>query len=180
MDSHEHVRQGLGLSGLLLRDGDFVACVYRGLADEFASARSTTIAAKVIKSARKKFSKLTFKVLDREISAWDYFCYAQHTGAVSGADKFISDFIRLALTKRLEDMPAAELHLLALSDIPLDAIDPTTEVSPDTVFCRVRQEVLRLAGEHGSTLVIEGLPARAGLPLAPSSLAPQPLAVNAL
>lgn len=175
MDSHGLCARGWGVSGLLLRDGDFVACVYRGLADEFASARAVVIAAKVIKSTRKKFSKLTFRVLDREISAWDYFCYAQHAGAVSGADKFISDYIRLALIKRLEDLPPAEMHLLALSDIPFETIDESTEVSPETVFSRVRREVLRLAGEYGSTLVIEGLPVHAGLPLAPSPLAPPPL-----
>lgn len=172
-------RQGHGVSGLLLRDGDFVACVYRGLADEFTRARAIIIAAKVIKATRKKFSKLTFKVLDREISAWDYFCYAQYSGGASSADKFISDFIRLALIKRLEDLPQAELHLLALSDVPLDAIDESTEVGLETVFSRVRREVLRLAGEHGSTLVVDGLPADASLPLAASPLAPQPTLASA-
>lgn len=158
------------MTDLLLRNGDFVACVYRGLADEYAMARATVVAAKVIKAARKKFSKLTLNVFDREISAWDYFCYSQHTGAVAGADKFISDFIRLTLMARLEGMPRAEINLLALADVPIDAIDEETQIEPQGVFRRVQGEVLRLAGEHGRTLILEGLPA-----CTKSILAPLPL-----
>lgn len=140
------------MSGLLLRNGDFVACVYRGLADEFAGKRAAGVAAKVVKSARKKFSRMTLKALDREISAWDYFCYAQFTGARSSADKFISDFLRLALVKRLEDMQDAEFHLLALADIPLEDIDESTTIAPDTVFRRIHAEVLRLVAAHGRVI----------------------------
>ena len=81
-------RPGTGVSELRLKDGDFVACVYRGLADEYAMARATVIAAKVVKAARKKFSKLTLNVFDREISAWDYFCYSQHAGAWGGPGQY--------------------------------------------------------------------------------------------
>jgi len=163
-------RLGNGVTELLLRNGDFVACVYRGLADEYAMARATVVAAKVIKAARKKFSKLTLKVFDREISAWDYFCYSQHVGAVAGADKFISDFIRLDLIERLEGMPRAEINLLALADVPIEAIDEDTQIEPQGVFRRVQSEVLRLAGEHGRTLVLEGL---SGCPK--TALEPMPL-----
>jgi hypothetical protein len=165
-------RLGNGVTELLLRNGEFVACVYRGLADEYAMARATVVAAKVIKAARKKFSKLTLKVFDREISAWDYFCYSQHVGGVAGADKFISDFIRIDLVERLEGMPKAEINLLALADVPIDAIDEDTRIEPQGVFRRVQGEVLRLAGEHGRTLVIEGLPGCPKSALAPMSLAP--------
>lgn len=164
-------RLGNGVTEMLLRNGDFVACVYRGLADEYAMARATVIAAKVIKAARKKFSKLTLKVFDREISAWDYFCYSQYTGAVAGADKFISDFIRLTLMERLEGMPKAEINLLALADVPVEAIDEDTQIEPQGVFRRVQGEVLRLAAEHGCTLVLNGLPACAKTALAPVPLA---------
>jgi hypothetical protein len=164
-------RVGNGVSEMLLKNGDFVACVYRGLADEYAMARATVIAAKVIKAARKKFSKLTLKVFDREISAWDYFCYSRHTGAVAGSDKFISDFIRLTLMERLETMPRAEINLLALADVPIEAIDEDTRIEPQGVFHRVQGEVLRLAGEHGRTLVLEGLPACTKTGLAPIPLA---------
>lgn len=156
MDSHCISPSGTGVTGLLLKNGDFVACVYRGLADDFATARAAAIAAKVIKATRKKFSKLVMKVSDREISAWDYFCYSQHAGARANADKFISDYIRLALIKRIEDLPAAELHLLALADIPFDTIDEETRIEPEMVFRRVQIEVLRRASEHGSTLAIQG------------------------
>lgn len=167
-------RLGNGVTELLLRNGDFVACVYRGLADEYAMARATVVAAKVIKAACKKFSKLTLKVFDREISAWDYFCYSQHVGAVAGADKFISDFIRIDLVERLEGMPKAEINLLALADVPIDAIDEDTQIEPQGVFRRVQGEVLRLAGEHGRTLVLQGLPgcpksARDRMSLAPTT-----------
>lgn len=157
------------VSGLLLKNGDFVACVYRGLVDDFAIVRANAIAGKVVKKARKKFAKLTFRAFDRDISAWDYFCVSQHAGAVSGADKFISDFIRLAIVKRLEDMSAAELHLLALSDIPFDAIDETTEVTPERVFRRVQREVLRLAGSHGGKIAVEGMRMAPPTALAPAS-----------
>lgn len=172
-------RLGNGVTELLLRNGDFVACVYRGLADEYAMARATVIAAKVIKAARKKFSKLTLNVFDREISAWDYFCYSQHVGAVAGADKFISDFIRMTLIERLEVMPKAEINLLALADVPIEAIDEETQIEPQGVFRRVQGEVLRLAGEHGRTLVLEGLPGCAKSALAPVSLDTTPLALPA-
>lgn len=166
-------RLGTGVTEMLLRNGDFVACVYRGLADEYAMARATVIAAKVIKAARKKFSRLNLKVFDREISAWDYFCYSQYTGSVAGADKFISDFIRLTLTTRLEGMPRAEINLLALCDVPFEAIGEETQLEVDGVFSRVLGEVLRLAGDHGRTMVLEGLP-----PCAPTALAPMPLSSN--
>lgn len=163
-------RLGNGVTELLLTNGDFIACVYRGLADEYATARATVIAAKVIKAARKKFSKLTLNVFDREVSAWDYFCYSRHTGAVAGADKFISDFIRLTLVERLEGMPKAEINLLALADVPIEAIDEDTQIEPQGVFRRVLGEVLRLAEEHGRTLVLQGLPGGAK-----SALEPRPL-----
>jgi hypothetical protein len=144
-------RLGDEVSGLL-RNGDFVACVYRGLADDFAGRRIEALAAKIIKSGRKKFSRMTLKALDREISAWDYFCYARFTGLQSSTDKFITDFLRLALVKRLEDMPDAELQLLALTDIPIDAIDETTTIAPEAVFQRIHAAVIRLACEHGRTV----------------------------
>lgn len=174
-------RLGNGVTELLLKNGDFVACVYRGLADEYAMARATVIAAKIIKAARKKFAKLTLNVFDREVSAWDYFCYSQHTGAVAGADKFISDFIRLTLSERLDGMPRAEINLLALADVPFDTIGENTQIEPNTVFSRVHGEVLRLAGEHGRKLVLQGLPGCRASALAPMPLVaalPAPSASN--
>ena len=140
------------MSGLLSVNGEFVACVYRGLADEFAERRAARVAAKVVKSARKKFCRMTLKALDREISAWDYYCYAQHTGSMSGADKFISDFLRLALVRRLDEMQPAEFHLLALADIPFDEIDEATTIAPDSVFRRIHAEVQRLVHDHGRSI----------------------------
>jgi hypothetical protein len=148
---------------MLLQNGDFVACVYRGLADDFAGARALMIAAKVIKSARKKFSRLTLKIFDREISAWDYFCYSQHIGAKAGADKFISDFIRVSLIKRIEAMPPEELNLLAIATIRFEDIDEATELNMGNVFERVHEDILRIAAEHGQTVVSGGLSVRAGL-----------------
>lgn len=147
------------MSELLLRNGDFVACVYRGLADEYATARARVVAAKVVKAARKKFSRLTLNAFDREITAWDYFCHSQYTGSVACADKFISDFIRLTLGSRLENMPIAEINLLALADVPFEAIGEETRLDIDGVFTRILAEILTLAREQGRTLVLAGLPA---------------------
>jgi hypothetical protein len=157
------VPRGNGVSGMLLKNGDFVACVYRGLADDFAGARAHAIAAKVIKSARKKFSRFTLKIFDREISAWDYFCYSQHIGAQAGADKFISDFIRVSLIKRLEAVPPVELNLLAIATVRFEEIDETTELNMGKVFQHVHEEILRIAAEHGQTIVSGGLSVTSGL-----------------
>ncbi|MGV3551699.1 hypothetical protein [Rhizobium sp.] len=136
-------------------------------------ARATVIAAKIIKAARKKFSRLTLHVLDREISAWDYFCYAQFNGSTAVADKFISDYIRMTLITRLEGMPRAEINLLALADVPFEAIGENTQLEVEGVFSRVLGEVLRLSGEHGRTLVLGGVTANAT-----TALAPLPLSSN--
>jgi hypothetical protein len=98
---------------------------------------------------------------------------------VAGADKFISDFIRMTLIERLEGMPKAEINLLALADVPIEAIDEETQIEPQGVFRRVQGEVLRLAGEHGRTLVLQGLPGCAKSALAPVPLVTTPLALPA-
>ena len=67
-------------------------------------------------------------------------------------------------------MPSAEINLLALADVPIEAIAEATRIEPKGVFRRVQDEVFRLAGEYGRTLVLEGLPVRAK-----TSLAPMPL-----
>ena len=76
--------------------------------------------------------------------------------------------------ERLDGMPRAEINLLALADVPFDTIGEDTQIEPGTVFSRVHGEVLRLAGEHGRTLVLQGLPSRAASTLAPVPLVSPP------
>lgn len=148
----EDVQSGENVSAAVLRNADFVACVYRGLVDDYARMTVKTLALKVFKGARKKFSKLIIKLKEREVSAWDYYCYGLYRGNTALRDKFISDFIRLSLMRRVDALPEENRRLIEISACRLDAIDERTVLDREAVLTLVHAEIKLLALEHGRML----------------------------
>ena len=140
------------VSALLLRNGDFIACVYRGLVEDYARRAVSDLAQKVFRSARKKFSRLIIKLYDREVSAWDYYCYGLYKGSSAFRDKFVSDFIRVTLMKRIDAIPEEECRLIEISACNFQDIDENTILSREMVFATVQTEIQVLALEHGRSL----------------------------
>jgi hypothetical protein len=85
-----------------MKDVEFAACVYKGLVDDFARQSVKAIAGKVIKMGRKRFSRMTIHAGERQISAWDYYCYGLLKGDTAYGDKFIHNFLRLALLEQFQ------------------------------------------------------------------------------
>jgi hypothetical protein len=140
------------MSAMVLRNAEFVACVYRGLVDDYARYTVKSLALKVFKGARKKFSKLIIKVQEREVSAWDYYCYGLYKGNTAFRDKFVSDFIRLSLMKRVESLPEENRRLIEISACSLDELDERTVLDREAVLTLVQAEIKLLALEHGRML----------------------------
>ncbi len=143
---------GARVSALLLRDSDFIACVYRGLVEDYARRAVSGLAQKVFRSARKKFSRLIIKVYEREVSAWDYYCYGLYKGSSAFRDKFVSDFIRAALMKRIDSIPDEKRRLIEISACNFHDIDESTVLDREMVFALALAEIQVLALEHGQTL----------------------------
>lgn len=148
----EDVQMGENVSALVLRNAEFVACVYRGLVEDYARNAVKSLALKVFKGARKKFSKLIIKVQEREVSAWDYYCYGLYKGNTAFRDKFVSDFIRVSLIKRVESLPEENRRLIEISACRMEEIDERTVLDREAVLTLVQAEIKLLALEHGRML----------------------------
>lgn len=148
----EGVQMGENVSALVLRNAEFVACVHRGLVEDYARYAVKSLAVKVFKGARKKFSKLIIKVQEREVSAWDYYCYGLYRGNSAFRDKFISDFIRLSLMKRVDSLPEENRRLIEISACRLEDIDERTVLDREAVLTLVQAEIKLLALEQGRML----------------------------
>lgn len=148
----EDVQCGAEVSALLLGNGDFVACVYKGLVEDYARRAVRNLALKVLKAARKKFSGLIINVYEREVSAWDYYCYGLYKGNSAFRDKFISDFIRVTLMKRIDTVPEEKSRLIEISACNFQEITEDTVLNRETVFALVQAEIRTLALEHGRAL----------------------------
>jgi hypothetical protein len=152
MMGFDSVECGGHVSAVLLRNGDFIACVYRGLVEDYARRAVSNLAQKVFRSARKKFSRLIIKVYEREVSAWDYYCYGLYKGNSAFRDKFVSDFIRVGLMKRIDALPEEKCRLIEISACNLHDIDEHTVLDRETVFALVLAEVQVLALNYGRSM----------------------------
>jgi hypothetical protein len=133
----------------LPKDVEFVAYVYKGLVDDFARQSVKTMAIKVFKTGRKKFSRLTMHVGNKQVSAWDYYCYGLLKGNSAYSDKFIYDFLRLALLKRIEGLPLEHLRLVSLAQFGLDEIDSHSVLNQDMAISMIEAEIRILLLDHG-------------------------------
>jgi hypothetical protein len=140
------------VSALPLRNGDFVACVYKGLVDDYARQAVRNIALKVVKSGRKKFSKLIINAYGREVSAWDYYCYGLFRGNSAFTDKFISDFLRLAQLKQVDLLSEEKRRLIEISACNFFDMDERTVLDRNAVGTLVDAEVQVLVIDHGRSL----------------------------
>jgi hypothetical protein len=158
------------VSALLLRNGDFVACVYKGLVDDYARSAVRSMAAKVVKSGRKKFSKLIIDAFERKVSAWDYYCYGLVKGNAAFTDKFISDFLRMSLLKQVDALPEEKRRLIEISACNFFDIDEATVLDRDAVVALVHTEVEALTIDHGRSLTPLHIGAGDARPAIPAEL----------
>jgi hypothetical protein len=147
-----HGNAGAKVSALLLGKADFIACVYKGLVDDYARQAVKSIALKVFKAARKKFSKLIIKLQEREVSAWDYYCYGLYKGSSAFRDKFVSDFIRVTMMKRIDALSEEKRRLIEISACSFLDIDENTVLNRESVYALVQAEIQVLALDHGRSL----------------------------
>ncbi|MFM2280231.1 MAG: hypothetical protein RLZZ444_2462 [Pseudomonadota bacterium] len=133
-------------------ENGFVACVYKGLIDDFAARAVRAMARKVIKAARKKFGRLMLRVRDREVSAWDYYCLGLLRGEGDLRDRFISDYIRLVLLRKIEKMHEEEARLVEIARLGLSDIRADVVLTGEMIFEQIHKEVMNLAMAHGRSL----------------------------
>lgn len=137
------------MSTFLLKDVEFAACVYKGLVDDFAQHSVKTIAGKVIKMGRKRFSRMTIHAGERQISAWDYYCYGLLKGDTAYGDKFIHDFLRLALLKRIERLPDEHLRLVSVSQLRFEEMNDNAVIGPELAVRMIEREIRLMLLDHG-------------------------------
>lgn len=137
------------MSTFLLKDLEFAACVYKGLVEDFAQQSVKAIAGKVVKMGRKRFSRMTIHAGERQISAWDYYCYGLLKGDTAYGDKFIHDFLRLALLKRIERLPDEHLRLVSVSQLRFEDMNDNVVISADAAIRLVEQEIRMMLIDHG-------------------------------
>jgi hypothetical protein len=147
------------------------------LVEDYARRAVKTIALKVLKSARKKFSKMIINVYEREVSAWDYYCYGLYKGNSAFRDKFVSDFIRLTVMKRIDALSEEKRRLIEISACNLEDINENTVLSHETIYVLVQTEIQVLAIDHGRSLqqlYVNGPTPAVHHPIANGALAAQP------
>jgi len=146
------LRCGDGMSGLFLKDGARVVGAQRGLVEDFARQAVLTTAQKVFTTARKKFSRVTFNVHDREISAWDYYCYGLYRSGSAFRDKLISDFIHVVLARWVNDMSEEMRRLIEASACNVADAGDNAVLNFEIVRALVNAEITVLAIESGRML----------------------------
>lgn len=145
-------------------ESGFVACVYKGLIDDFAARAVRAMARKVIKAARKKFGRLMLRVRDREVSAWDYYCLGLLRGEGDLRDRFISDYIRLVLLRKIEKMHEEEARLVEIARLGLSDIREDVVLTGEMIFEQIHKEVMNLAMAHGRAVQAQTLSDQLDLP----------------
>jgi hypothetical protein len=158
-----------------MKDVEFAACVYKGLVEDFAQQSVKAIAGKVIKMGRKRFSRMTIHAGERQISAWDYYCYGLLKGDTAYGDKFIHDFLRLALLKRIERLPEEHLRLVSVSQLRFEDMNDNTVITADAAMRMIEQEIRVMLLDHGR--IVQQL-LTSGPALSPMTSAHRPVALR--
>ncbi|WP_137154050.1 hypothetical protein [Rhizobium sp. FKL33] len=137
------------MSTFLMKDVEFAACVYKGLVEDFAQQSVKAIACKVIKMGRKRFSRMTIHAGERQVSAWDYYCYGLLKGDTAYGDKFIHDFLRLALLKRVERLPVEHLRLVSVSQLAFEDMNDDVVIGPEAALRMIERHIHVMLIDHG-------------------------------
>lgn len=163
------------MSTFLMKDVEFAACVYKGLVEDFAQQSIKTVAGKVIKMGRKRFSRMTIHAGDRQVSAWDYYCYGLLKGDTAYGDKFIHDFLRLALLKRIERLSDEHLRLISVSQLGFEEMNDNAVITAEGAMRMIEQEIRVMLLDHGR--IVQQL-LMSGPVLSPMPSAHRPLAIG--
>jgi hypothetical protein len=98
---------------------------------------------------RKRFSRMTIHAGERQISAWDYYCYGLLKGDTAYGDKFIHDFLRLALLKRVERLPEEHLRLVSVSQLRFEEMTDNAVITTDDAIRIIEREIRVMLLDHG-------------------------------
>jgi hypothetical protein len=137
---------------MFLKDGARLVGAKSELAGDFARQAVTATAQKVFRGAGKKFSRVTFRVLDREVSVWDFYCYNCFRNGSSYRDKLIADFIHFHLARWVEDMSQEMRWLIEMSACNSAHVEEDELLSREIVTAVIQAEINLLAAEYGRSV----------------------------
>lgn len=146
------LRCGDGMSGMFLKDGARVAGARSELLDDFAHRAAKAMAQKVFRTAAKKFSRMTLITPERQISAWDFYCYGRFRNGSAFRDMLITDFIRFTLGRWLDDMSDELRWLIEMSACDSIDVEEDELLSREIVQAVILAEINCLVSEHGQSL----------------------------
>lgn len=146
------LRCGGGMSGIFLKDGAKVGPASGEAADDLARIAVRNAAEKVFRSAEKKFSRMTFLVLGREISAWDSFCHSAFRNGGAVRNRIISDFLRQSVIRRINGMSDELRWVIELS--ACDGVDDDEDetLNRTIVLAVIQAELMTMIQDYGQTL----------------------------
>jgi hypothetical protein len=146
------LRCGDGMSGMFLKDGARLAGARGELLDDFARQAVSATAQKIFRTACRKFSKMTLVTPDRQISAWDLYCYSRFRNGGAFRDRLISDFIRFTLDRWIDDMSDEMRWLIEMSACDSIDVEEDEVLSREIVQAVVLTEINAQVAGHGRSL----------------------------
>jgi hypothetical protein len=146
------VRYGDGMSGMFFKDGARLAGARSELMDDFARQAVKATAQKVFRTAGKKFAKMTLVTPERQINAWDFYCYGRFRNGGAFRDRLISDFIRFTLDRWIKDMSDEMRWLIEMSACNCVDVEEDEILSREIVLAVIMSEINGLVTEHGRSL----------------------------
>jgi hypothetical protein len=146
------LRCGDGMSGMFLKDGARLAGARSELLDDFAQQAVKATAQKVFRTASKKFSRMTLVTPERNISAWDFYCYGRFRNGSAFRDRLITDFLRFTLDRWVDDMSDELRWLIEMSACDCIDVEDDEVLSREIVRAVILAEINGLVSEHGQSL----------------------------
>lgn len=122
------------------------------LASDFARQAVKATAQKVFRGAGKKFSRVTFRTLDREISTWDFYCYNCFKNGSGFRDKLICDFIQFLLARWVRDMSQEMRWLIEMSACNSAHVEENELLSREIVTAVIQAEINDLVAGYGRSV----------------------------
>jgi hypothetical protein len=140
------------MSGIFLKDGAKVALVNGEAADDLARIAVRNAAEKAFRCGEKKFSRMTFLVFGREISAWDSFCHSAFRSGGAVRNRIVSDFLRHSVVRSIGAMSDEMRWVIELT--ACDGVDDDEEetLNRAIVLAVIQAELMMMIQDHGQAL----------------------------
>jgi hypothetical protein len=143
------------MSGIFLKDGAKVALIDGVAADDLARIAVRNAAENAFLGAQKKFSRMTFLVFGREISAWDSFCHSAFRSGGAVRNRIVSDFLRQSVIRSIGAMSNEMRWVIELT--ACDGVDDDEEESLNRaiVLAVIQAELMQMIQNHGQTVQVQ-------------------------